>query len=98
MIIFKLHIYLTKEIATRHSKLMCFERKSTLKIDFVLNIDGKVTEIEVKSGKNKQTKSLKSIIQNYKTVTRYMEFENDCNIYKYEENIEHYPLFMIMFI
>ena len=87
-----------EEIATRHSKLMYFERKSTLEIDFVLNIDGKVTAIEVKSGKNKQAKSLKTIIQNYKTVTRYMKFENDCNIYKDEENIEHYPLFMIMFI
>ena len=87
-----------EEIATRHSKLMYFERKSTLEIDFVLNIGGKVTAIEVKSGKNKQAKSLKSIIQNYKTVTRYMKFENDCNIYKDKENIEHYPLFMIMFI
>ena len=46
-------------IATRHSRLMYFERKSTLKIDFILNIDGKVTAIEVKSGKNKQAKSLK---------------------------------------
>ena len=87
-----------EEIATRHSRLMYFERKSTLEIDFILNIDGKVTAIEVKSGKNKQAKSLKSIIQNYKTVTRYMKFENECNLYKDEENIEHYPLFMIMFI
>ena len=87
-----------EEISTRHNKLMYFEKKSTLEIDFVLNINGKVTAIEVKSGKNKQAKSLKSIIQNYKTVTRYMKFENDCNVYKDEENIEHYPLFMIMFI
>ena len=87
-----------EEIATRHSKLMYFERKSTLEIDFILNIDGKVTAIEVKSGKNKQAKSLKSIVQNYKTVTRYMKFERDCNIYMDEERIEHYPLFMIMFI
>ena len=87
-----------EEISTRHNKLMYFKKKSTLEIDFVLNINGKVTAIEVKSGKNKQAKSLKSIIQNYKTVTRYMKFENDCNVYKDEENIEHYPLFMIMFI
>ena len=59
-----------EEIATRHSRLMYFERKSTLEIDFILNIDGKVTAIEVKSGKNKQAKSLKSIIQNYKTVRK----------------------------
>ena len=87
-----------EEISTRHNKLMYFEKKSTLEIDFVLNINGKVTAIEVKSGKNKQAKSLKSIIQNYKTVTRYMKFENDCNVYKDEGNIEHYPLFMIMFV
>ena len=87
-----------EEISTRHNKLMYFERKSTLEIDFILNLDGKVTAIEVKSGKNKQAKSLKSIIQNYKTVTRYMKFENECNVYKDEKNIEHYPLFMIMFV
>ena len=87
-----------EEISTRHNKLMYFEKKSTLEIDFVLNINGKVTAIEVKSGKNKQAKSLKSIIQNYKTVTRYMKFENYCNVYKDEGNIEHYPLFMIMFV
>ena len=74
-----------------------------MEIDFLISkskITNKhnISPIEVKSGKNKQAKSLKSIIQNYKTVTRYMKFENDCNIYKDEENIEHYPLFMIMFI
>lgn len=88
----------SSEIATRHSKLMYFERKSKLEIDFILNLDGKVTAIEVKSGNNKQAKSLNSIIQNYKTVSRYIKFEKDCNIYKDSENIEHYPLFMIMFL
>lgn len=86
------------EIATHHDRLMYFERKSKLEIDFILNLDGKVTAIEVKSGNNKQAKSLNSMIQNYKTVTRYIKFEKDCNIYKDEKNIEHYPLFMIMFL
>lgn len=88
----------SSEIATRHSKLMYFERKSKLEIDFILNLDGKVTAIEVKSGNNKQAKSLSSIIRNYKTVSRYIKFEKDCNIYKDTEGIEHYPLFMIMFL
>lgn len=86
------------ELATRHDKLMYFERKSKLEIDFILNLAGIVTAIEVKSGNNKQAKSLNSIIQNYKTVTRYIKFERDCNIYKDNKNIEHYPLFMIMFL
>ena len=77
---------------------MYFEKKSKLEIDFILNIDGKVTALEIKSGNNKQAKSLKSIIDNYKTVTRYIKLEKNTNIYVDEDNIEHYPLFMIMFI
>ena len=49
---------------------MHIERKSILEIDFILNIDGKVIAIEVKSRKNKQAKFLKLIIQNYKTTTK----------------------------
>ena len=88
----------SSEIATKHKQLMYFERKSKLEIGFILNLDGKVTAIEIKSGNNKQAKSLNSIIQNYKTVKRYMKFEKDCNVYIDEKNIEHYPLFMIMFV
>ena len=86
------------EIANRHSSILYFEKKSKLEIDFILNINGVVTAIEVKSGNNKQAKSLKSIIDNYKTVGRYIKLEKDCNIYMDDNNIEHYPLFMIMFL
>lgn len=86
------------EIAMKHDRLMYFERKSKLEIDFILKLEGVVTAIEVKSGNNKQAKSLNSIITNYKTVSRYMKFEKNCNVYKDENNIEHYPLFMIMFV
>ncbi len=54
--------------------------------------------IRLKSGNNKQAKSLNSIIENYKTVKRYIKLENTNNIYVDEKGIEHYPLFMIMFI
>ena len=87
-----------EELKTRYDKIMYFERKSTLEIDFILNLDGKVTAVEVKSGNNKQAKSLRSILENYKTVTRYIKLEKDCNVYVDENNIEHYPLFMIMFL
>lgn len=88
----------SEELKTRYDKIMYFERKSSLEIDFILNIDGKVTAVEVKSGNNKQAKSLNSIVENYKTVTRYIKLEKDCNVYKDDNNIEHYPLFMIMFL
>lgn len=87
-----------EELKTRYDKVMYFERKSSLEIDFILNLDGEATAVEVKSGNNKQAKSLNSILENYRTVTRYIKLEKDCNIYVDENKIEHYPLFMIMFL
>lgn len=87
-----------EEIQTRYSNIMYYEKKSQLEIDFILNINGVVTAIEVKSGNNKQSKSLNSIVKNYKTVSRYIKLEKDTNIYVDELGIEHYPLFMTMFI
>jgi len=87
-----------EEIMTRYETITYFEKKSKLEIEFILNIDGICTALEIKSGNNKQAKSLKSIINNYKTVKRYIKLEKDTNIYVDDDNIEHYPLFMIMFI
>ena len=87
-----------EEIQTRYNDIMYYEKKSQLEIDFILNIDGIVTAVEVKSGNNKQSKSLNSIVNNYKTVSRYIKLERDTNIYVDNLGIEHYPLFMIMFI
>lgn len=85
-------------LTNRKDTLTYFEKKSKLEIDFVINLNGVVTAIEVKSGNNTKAKSLDSIIENYKTVKRYMKFERDTNVYVDEKGIEHYPLFMIMFI
>lgn len=87
-----------EEIQTRYKDIMYYEKKSSLEIDFILNIDGIVTAIEVKSGNNKQSKSLVSIVSNYKTVSRYIKLEKDTNVYVDDLGIEHYPLFMMMFI
>lgn len=87
-----------EEIQTRYSNIMYYEKKSQLEVDFIVNIDGVITAIEVKSGNNKQSKSLNSIVNNYKTVSRYIKLEKDTNIYIDDLGIEHYPLFMMMFI
>jgi predicted AAA+ superfamily ATPase len=86
------------DLANRFDRLMYFERKSKLEIDFILNLGGKATAIEVKSGNNKQAKSLKSILHNYRTVNRYIKLEKNTNIYVDNDGIEHYPLFMVMFL
>ena len=87
-----------QELASRYDRLMYFERPGKLEVDFVLNINGIVTAIEAKSGNNKQSKSLYSVINNYKTIKRYIKFEKDSNIFVDGKGIEHYPLFMIMFL
>lgn len=87
-----------EEIQTRYNNIMYYEKKSQLEIDFILNMDGVVTALKVKSGNNKQSKSLNSIVKNYKTVSRYIKLEKDTNIYVDNLGIEHYPLFMMMFI
>ncbi len=84
--------------AKNGKKLTYFERKSKLEIDFVFNLYGQATAIEIKSGSSLLSKSLDSIIENYKCVSRYIKLESDCNIYMDDKGIEHYPLFIAMFI
>ena len=84
--------------AKNGKKLTYFERKGKLEIDFVFNIEGSSTAIEIKSGSNLLSKSLESIVENYQCVTRYIKLESDCNIYTDGKGIEHYPLFAAMFI
>jgi len=77
-------------------ELTYFERKGTLEIDFILNINGIVTAIEVKSGNNKQSKSLDSIKDRY-GVNRRIKLERT-NVHVDEDDIEHYPLFASAFL
>ena len=86
------------EFAAHGHVLTYFEKRGSLEIDFVLNLDGIVTAIEVKFGKHTQAKSLASIISNYKTVKRYIMFEKDTDILQDKSGIEFYPLFMTMFL
>ena len=63
------------------------------------DIDTMKTKYEIESQKNiEEIAKLKTIVDNYKTVSRYIKLEKDTNIYVDELGIEHYPLFMIMFI
>lgn len=84
--------------AKNGKKLTYFERKGKLEIDFVFNVNGSSTAIEIKSGGNLLSKSLDSIVENYKCVSRYIKLENVCNVYVDDKKIEHYPLFFAMFI
>lgn len=73
--------------------LMFYKRpNSTLEVDFVANIDGDVTAIEVKSGRNTRAKSLYTLFVREHTVKRAMKL-SDGNVFIDRNGIENYPLF-----
>jgi len=77
--------------------LFYFEKNGTLEIDFVLNLNGIVTAIEVKSGNNKQSKSLNSLMSDKYKVRRGIKLQNN-NIFVDDRGVEHYPIFAAAFM
>lgn len=71
-------------------------KADALEIDFIAVLGSIVTAIDVKSGNNRQAKSLRSVKDKYR-VRRRMKFEKT-NIYKDDEGVEHYPLFACAFM
>lgn len=70
---------------------------STLEVDFILNIGGTVTAMEVKSGRNKKAKSLSTLFTKNRTVARAIKV-SDGNVFMDENGIENLPLFGPCFI
>lgn len=69
---------------------------STLEIEFVINLQGSITAMEVKSGKKKKSKSLKMVFTTTHTVGRAIKL-SEGNVFKDENGVEHYPLFGVCF-
>lgn len=69
--------------------------KDSLKIDFIAVLGTNMSAIEVKSGNNRQSKSLDSVKAKYH-VKRRIKFEKT-NIYSDDDGVEHYPLFVCCF-
>jgi predicted AAA+ superfamily ATPase len=82
-------------IAKHGYALTYFETKGTLEVDFVLNIGGVATALEVKSGDNTKSKSL-SVVMDKHGVKKGMKFWRG-NIGS-EGDVECYPLFALAFI
>ena len=77
--------------------LTYFEKKGGLEVDFVLNIKGKVAALKVKSGNNRQSKSLDALMHGKYNVERGIKLERS-NVSVGEDGIEHYPLFTASFV
>jgi Predicted ATPase (AAA+ superfamily) len=89
---------ITADIISKKSvPLLYFEKKGKLEVDFVLNIKGIVTAVEVKSGNNRQSKSLDVLMSEKYKVQRGIKLEKS-NIFVDDAGVEHYPLFAIEFL
>ncbi|MCL2607563.1 MAG: AAA family ATPase [Methanomassiliicoccaceae archaeon] len=78
-------------------EIFYFEKNGTLEIDFVLNLNGVATAIEVKSGNNKQSKSLNSLMSDKYKVKRGIKLQNN-NTFVDDRGVEHYPIFAAAFM
>ncbi len=76
--------------------LTYYERRGT-EVDFITNMDGKVTAIEVNSVNNRESKSLNSLVGGPHDIGRAIKLENG-NIYVDSKGIIHYPLFVAGFM
>ena len=96
--------YVADMIASYGYGLNYLERddaKGRIEIDFVVNIGGEWTAIQVMSGKRRRSGSLKKlrtdpIYAGYK-VKRFIKFENG-NVFTDELGVEHYPIFAAAFM
>ncbi len=73
-----------------------YQKNDSLEIDFVTTLKGKIIPIEVKSGKNTKSSSLKTILE--KENLEYGIVLSMNNINCSNKKILYYPLYMIMFL
>lgn len=80
----------------KYGDIFYFEKKGKLEIDFMLNIDGKATAIEVKSGDNTKAKSLHVLMSDkYKVEVGYKLTKHNLYI---EDKVLCIPWYMVMFL
>ncbi|MGL4484404.1 MAG: ATP-binding protein, partial [Anaerovoracaceae bacterium] len=84
------------DIFTKTGKnLYYYQKGDKLEIDFIIRLDGKIVGVEVKSGSNTKSKSLKTLIEN-KELNRGIKLsQNNIGV---SGKIETYPLYMAMFL
>ena len=72
-----------------------------IEIDFIVNFGGGLAAIEVKSGKNRRSSSLKKLKNDERysmySISRFIKL-GITNIMVDDEGIEHYPLFAAAFM
>lgn len=68
-----------------------------MELDFVVNLNGSITAIEVKSGRDRRSKSINRLPESGYKVDRRIKLA-ESNIMTDPSGIEHYPLFAVSFM
>lgn len=87
--------------------LYYFERNKTeggvtdrIEVDFIVNIGADLAAVEVKSGSNRRSSSLRKLMSDQRysmySFDRFIKLEEG-NIFTDENGVEHYPLFAAAF-
>lgn len=87
-----------QELLSKGHKLYYFNSKKQGELDFVIELDGKVVPLEIKSGKDyKRHSALNNVLQNqdYGIEEAYVFSESNVEI---EEKRIYFPIYMIMFL
>lgn len=75
--------------------------RDRIEVDFIVDMGGTVTAVEVKSGRNRRSASLNKLLddERYRAygIGRLMKLERS-NIFTDERGVEHYPLFAAAFM
>ncbi len=84
-------------------RLFYYERNEVdrIEIDFMIHLGGELTAIEVESGKNRRSGTMRKLRKNpyYNSfpIDRFIKFENG-NVFTDELGVEHYPIFAAAFM
>lgn len=80
---------------TQHRKLLYYEKKREMEIDFILIIGGHPTAIEVKSGRNRSCRSLNKAMERFNIRGVML---SDTDIFTDDKGVEHLPLYAAAFM
>ena len=85
------------ELRRKGYDLYYYEKNNSIEIDFIEEILGKVTGIEIKSGKNKRSRSLKQAFLKTRSLRRAIKL-SESNVMTDQDGVEHMPLFSVCFL
>ena len=87
-----------QELKAHGFKLYYYNSKKYGELDFVIEYNGKILPLEIKSGKSYNRHSALNNVMNISNYSIEQEFVFSNNNVELKDNITYYPIYMIMFL